>query len=58
MKFFLKLFILSFVIFYSGCSLSTGGNSIKNSEKFSCNEKAKPKSLQLLEQQYRCQREE
>jgi len=57
-KIFLKLILV--MLFISGCSsLHLGKSTIeitKSSKKkeFSCEEKAKPKSLQYLEQQYRC----
>ena len=41
---------------YSGCSRvdSIGLSKNLNTEELSCSKKANPKSLQLLEQQYRC----
>jgi len=45
---------------YTGCSQiksSTLAKSIDN-KQLSCSKKAKPKSLQFLEQQYRCTSEE
>lgn len=57
MKFFLSLLILVLLIFYTGCSgKSFSFKSKENNKKelLSCEQKAKPKSLQFLEQQYRC----
>lgn len=57
MRFILILFIGIIVGFYSGCNglkiepIQTSKNS---QQPFSCEERAKPKSLQFLEQQYRC----
>ena len=51
-----KIIFISIIVYlYSGCSkqLAISTKSIENRE-FSCNQKAQPKSLQLLEQQYRC----
>lgn len=50
-----NLIILLSIIFYSGCSKSFIIESkVVKSEELSCEMEAKPKSLQLLEQQYRC----
>ena len=54
-----KILILVMVLFYSGCSklnfLSpVTKEPIAKKREFSCEEKAEPKSLQLLEQKYRC----
>ena len=52
MKFFLIIFI---GVFYMGCSgLKLENIEERDSIEFSCEKKAKPKSLQFLEQQYRC----
>ena len=57
MRFILTLLIGIIVGLYSGCSrlkiepMKTAKNRPK---VFSCQEEAKPKSLQFLEQQYRC----
>ena len=57
-KIFLKLILV--MVFISGCSSLHLGKStidISNSsenKEFSCEEKVKPKSLQYIEQQYRC----
>jgi len=50
------LFIFITLYLYSGCSGLESISLSKNVaiEEFSCSKKAKPKSLQLLEQQYRC----
>jgi len=49
------LLILTAGLFQSGCSLlKTPKNIQKDTKIFSCEEEAKPKSLQYLEQQYRC----
>jgi len=49
-----KLLILIMIIFYTGCSHLNSLIPIKEENLLSCEEKAKPKSLQFLEQQYRC----
>jgi hypothetical protein len=58
MRFFFKLLTLVFLILlYTGCSrinLLLKDNEASKTELFSCEQKAKPKSLQFLEQQYRC----
>ena len=53
------LFILTIVYLYTGCSKLQYINTDKNvqDEELSCSTKAKPKSLQFLEQQYRCTNE-
>lgn len=51
--------LLLVVAFSSGCSQISSLNfdrAEQNPKEFSCEQKAKPKSLQLLEQQYRCNR--
>ncbi len=51
-----KIIFISIIVYlYSGCSkqLTLSTNNVENRE-FSCNQEAQPKSLQLLEQQYRC----
>ena len=43
------------IIIFNGCSLLSANQSVKIEEKkLSCEEEAEPKSLQLIEQQYRC----
>jgi len=61
MRIFLILSMGVTVGFYSGCSrvkLSLEGKIADEPKVFSCQEEAKPKSLQFLEQQYRCQSQE
>lgn len=50
------LFICIIVYLYTGCSKFQHINTDDNvrDEELSCSIKAKPKSLQFLEQQYRC----
>ena len=50
-----KILLLAPIIIFNGCSLLTVKQPIKVEEKkLSCEEEAEPKSLQFLEQQYRC----
>jgi hypothetical protein len=61
MRFFLILSVWITGLFFNGCSGVKLYNKgiVKSKEKvFSCQERAKPKSLQFLEQQYRCKSEE
>lgn len=46
-----KISLLIFSLFQIGCTTFKSNVSTK---KFSCEEDVKPKSLQYLEQQYRC----
>lgn len=57
----MRVFLILSVGFYSGCSglkISPKGMIDNKKKVFSCQERAKPKSLQFLEQQYRCKSEE
>jgi len=47
------IFFCSIVIF-GGCTSLTLEKEKPNKRKLSCEENAKPKSLEFLEQQYRC----
>jgi hypothetical protein len=57
-----KVVIISFLLLYTGCSFKVTSSGIEQIElteevkpkKFPCEKKAKAKSLQFLEQQYRC----
>ncbi len=49
-----KVLMLIMIVFYTGCSKLNPLMPIKEKSLLSCEEKAKPKSLQFLEQQYRC----
>ena len=55
----IKILIISIVL-YSGCSRieSVALSASEDNKQFSCSQKAKPKSLQFLEQQYRCTSQE
>jgi len=54
----MKIFLMLLILFYSGCS-SKGASIGKVTKKlFSCDEEAEPKSLNYLEQNYRCRGEE
>jgi len=57
-----NLFIFFILFLYIGCSSNLQSPILiegkENKELFSCSEKAKPKSLQFLEQQYRCTSEQ
>jgi hypothetical protein len=46
-----KILLLLFFLLQVGCTALT---SKVNSKKLSCEEEVKPKSLEYLEQQYRC----
>lgn len=46
-----KILLSLIFLFQMGC---TALKSNVNSKKFSCEEEVKPKSLEYLEQQYRC----
>ena len=48
----MKKFLILVIGLYGGCSVHNSADV--SSYTFSCEDKAKPKSLQLLEQQYRC----
>ncbi len=48
-----QILILSLFLLYSGCT-SLHFRDVKEDELLSCEIKAKAKSLQLLEQKYRC----
>ncbi len=45
-----KIIFIS-IILYTGCTKQV---TISNTSQLSCTQEAKPKSLQFLEQQYRC----
>ena len=45
-------FLILVIGLYGGCSIHKSVDV--SSPRFSCEDKAKPKSLQFLEQQYRC----
>lgn len=51
------LFIIIYGYWFMGCSKITIANQANNNalKQLPCEEDAKPKSLQLLEQRYRCQ---
>lgn len=49
----MRIVLLLLLFLYMGCS-SARLNSSVNTEVLSCSQKAEPKSLQYLEQQYRC----
>lgn len=50
-----KMFLISLVFIYTGC-IGTKPTSIKliENKKSFCNKKLEAKSLELLEQQYKC----
>ena len=50
-----KIFILMILMFQVGCTSIPKKVDLK-SEKKSCDEEVQPKSLEYLEQQYRCTR--
>jgi len=55
----LSIFIILYL--YTGCSSKLKSSILTQSmesEQFSCSQRAEPKSLQLLEQQYRCTSQE
>jgi len=55
-----KISILFIFLFYTGCTTlkfnQEREQAFKEKELFSCEKKAKAKSLQFLEQKYRCSR--
>jgi len=55
----IKILII-FIFLYTGCSRIEGVvlSVSEDNKQFSCSQKAKPKSLQFLEQQYRCTSQE
>jgi len=61
-RYILKNFLFIFITLYlyGGCSSVKSLNLAQNidEEQLSCSGRAKPKSLQLLEQQYRCTSQE
>ena len=48
------VYMIGIVLVLGGCSKFNIMSEAKEVEKLSCEEKAKPKSLQALEQNYRC----
>jgi hypothetical protein len=57
----MKNFLFSFIVvsLYAGCTKLESLSVVKNSDskELSCTQTAQPKSLQFLEQQYRCTRQ-
>jgi uncharacterized protein YcfL len=52
MKSFFLIFITLYL--YSGCSSRVNPSLSRDKNLLSCSQEAKPKSLQFLEQQFRC----
>ena len=53
------IFLFGILYLYTGCSgVGLKSSSLDNNELLSCGREAKPKSLELLEQQYRCTSQE
>ena len=53
----MKILCMIIILIYTGCSKTPKTSEISYNQ-FSCTQKAKPKSLQFLEQQYRCTSQE
>lgn len=54
----MKIFLMLLVLFYSGCSNKRVEIEKVERTVFSCDKEAEPKSLNYLEQNYRCRGEE
>jgi len=52
----MRIYIIFFcsIVIFGGCTSLTLEKEKPSKRKLSCEEEAKPKSLQYLEQQYRC----
>lgn len=59
-KVYMIKILIIFIFLYTGCSRIEGVvlSVSEDNKQFSCSQKAKPKSLQFLEQQYRCTSQE